>query len=146
MKLTHIIAIVAIAVAVGVIISTTGDASTYVSFKEASQLASEGKSKKVHVVGTLKKDPAGHILEMSYQPEIDPNHFTFSLVDKNHESRTVVYHNPKPQDFERSEQVVVVGSIQDNAFVAEKILMKCPSKYQDTKIKGADKNRPQASL
>ena len=42
MKATHIILIVIIAVAIGVIISTTGDASKYVSFKEAYQMAKDG--------------------------------------------------------------------------------------------------------
>lgn len=146
MKLTHIIGIIAIAVAIGVIISTTGNSSTYVTFKEASDMATNGSSKKVHVVGTLKKDAAGQILEMSYQPEIDPNRFTFTLVDRNQEARTVVYGSPKPQDFERSEQVVVIGNVQNGEFVAEKILMKCPSKYEDGTIKGAEKVQKQASL
>jgi cytochrome c-type biogenesis protein CcmE len=143
MKITHIIGIIVIVVAIVVIVSTTKDVSTYVTFKEATEMASSGKSSKVHIVGTLKKDAAGHIQEMNYQPEIDPNHFTFTLVDRNNESKTVIYGNPKPQDFERSEQVVVIGTMQDGEFVADKILMKCPSKYQETELKGAGK---QASL
>lgn len=143
MKITHIIGIIIIVVAIGVIVSTTKDVSTYVSFKEATEMAADGKSGKVHIVGSLKKDAAGHIMEMNYQPEIDPNHFTFTLVDRNNIAKTVVYDNPKPQDFERSEQVVVIGSMQNDEFVADKILMKCPSKYQETKLKDTEK---QASL
>lgn len=146
MKLTHIIGIIVIVVAIVVIVSTTKDVSTYVTFKEATALATDGKSTKVHVVGTLQKDPAGHILGMDYRPEVDPNRFVFQLVDRNNEVKTVVYDNPKPQDFERSEQVVVIGNMQDGQFVAEKILMKCPSKYQENGIKGADKSAEQASL
>lgn len=37
----------------------------------------------------------------------------------------------KPQDFERSEQIVVTGSMKDNQFYADEILMKCPSKYKE---------------
>jgi cytochrome c-type biogenesis protein CcmE len=143
MKITHIFGIIVIVVAIAVIVSTTNDVSTYVTFKEATEMASSGKAGKVHIVGTLKKDAAGHITEMSYQPEIDPNHFTFTLVDRNNEAKTVVYDNPKPQDFERSEQVVVIGSMQNGEFVASKILMKCPSKYQETELKETGK---QASL
>jgi cytochrome c-type biogenesis protein CcmE len=39
-----------------------------------------------------------------------------------------------PPDFTRSEKVVVIGNYQNNAFVARKILLKCPSKYQEEKI------------
>ena len=146
MKITHIIGIIVIVVAIVVIVSTTKDVSTYVTFKEATELAGSGRSAKVHVVGTLKKDTAGQILEMSYRPEIDPNYFTFKLVDRDNQEKTVVYDSPKPQDFERSEQVVVIGIMQNDQFVADKILMKCPSKYQEGEVKDTEKPAAQASL
>jgi cytochrome c-type biogenesis protein CcmE len=31
--------------------------------------------------------------------------------------------------------VVVIGSFHENLFVADKILLKCPSKYQEEEIK-----------
>jgi cytochrome c-type biogenesis protein CcmE len=40
-----------------------------------------------------------------------------------------------PPDFTRSEKVVVVGSYHNDLFVADKILLKCPSKYQENKLK-----------
>ena len=135
MKKVHIFAIIIIAVAISVIMSTAGDASSYVSFKEATELASNGKDKKVHVVGKLKKDNIGQIVGMQYQPQLDPNHFEFVLIDQNNEERKVVYNQPKPQDFERSEQIVVIGTMQGEGFKADKILMKCPSKYQENEIK-----------
>jgi cytochrome c-type biogenesis protein CcmE len=135
MKKAHLFVIVVIAVAIAVIMSTSMDASSYVSFKEATELSAGGKDKKVHVVGKLKKDPSGQILGMHYQPQLDANHFEFVLVDQNNEERKVVYHQPKPQDFERSEQIVVVGSMQGEGFKADKIVMKCPSKYQENEIK-----------
>jgi len=135
MKKAHIIGIIIIAVAIAVIMTTAGDASSYVTFKEAADLAADGKDKKVHVVGKLKKDNVGQILGMQYKPQIDPNYFSFLLVDQNNEERQVIYSSPKPQDFERSEQIVIIGSMQNNQFVADKILMKCPSKYQENEIK-----------
>jgi cytochrome c-type biogenesis protein CcmE len=36
-----------------------------------------------------------------------------------------------PPDFLRSEKVVVIGRYQQDSFVASKILLKCPSKYED---------------
>jgi cytochrome c-type biogenesis protein CcmE len=135
MKKSHIFAIIIIAVAIGAIISTSSDASKYVAFSEAYEMASEGDDNKVHVVGKLKKDASGNIVGMYYRPETDPNYFSFVLIDNNNEERTVVYSNPKPQDFERSEQIVIIGNFQKDTFVAEKILMKCPSKYQENEIK-----------
>ncbi|GHA68915.1 cytochrome c maturation protein CcmE domain-containing protein [Pontibacter akesuensis] len=134
MKKTHIIGILVIAVAIVIIMSSVGDASTYVSFGEAMELAEEGNDTKVHVVGRLKKDSQGHIVGMQYDPLIDPNYFTFTLVDTNRVEQQVVYFNPKPQDFERSEQVVITGSMQKNVFVADKILLKCPSKYVEKEV------------
>jgi cytochrome c-type biogenesis protein CcmE len=135
MKRTHIIAIAIIALAIGSIISSAGDASMYVSFKEARELAAEGKPSKVHVVGRLKKDAQGNIIGMQYNPVMDPNYFSFVLVDTLQNEQKVVYFQPKPQDFERSEQVVIMGNMQKGQFVADKILLKCPSKYVEKEIK-----------
>jgi cytochrome c-type biogenesis protein CcmE len=131
MKTTHIIALVVIAIAVGIIVSTAGDASTYVTFKEAEQMAQEGEDKSIHVVGKLKKDQTGQILGMSYNPVIDANRFEFLLIDNNNREQKVVYSSPKPQDFDKSEQVVVIGQMKGEYFECEKILMKCPSKYEN---------------
>lgn len=135
MKKTHIIGIAIIAIAIAIIMSTAGDASSYVSFKEAKELASEGNNNAVHVVGRLKKDPNNHIVGMQYNPLQDPNYFTFTLVDTNRIEQQVVYFKPKPQDFERSEQVVIIGKMNQDKFVADKILLKCPSKYVENEIK-----------
>ena len=135
MKTSHIILIVIIAVAIGVIISTSGDASKYVAFKEAYQMAADGDDDKVHVVGKLKKAPDGTIVGMFYDPVINANRFEFILVDINNEEHPVVYKNAKPQDFDKSEQVVIVGSVKGEVFLADEILMKCPSKYEEKDLK-----------
>ena len=41
------------------------------------------------------------------------------------------YNQPKPQDFERSEEITMRGYATDSAFIAKEILMKCPSKYNE---------------
>jgi cytochrome c-type biogenesis protein CcmE len=135
MKKTHILGIAIIAIAISIIVSTAGDASSYVSFKEAKELAEEGDNNAVHVVGRLKKDDRNHIVGMHYEPLKDPNYFTFMLVDTNRLEQQVVYFKPKPQDFERSEQVVIIGKMQKDVFVADQILLKCPSKYVENEIK-----------
>ena len=132
----HLAALLAIAVGIGVIVSTSGDASSYVCFAEAKEMADGGNDDKVHVVGSLPKDAAGQILGMVYQPEKDPNLFRFMLKDEKQGEMEVLYFKPKPADFERSEKIVVVGAMKEGHFEADKILMKCPSKYNEGEVKG----------
>ncbi|SRR5258706_2096675 len=132
MKTSHIIAILVIAAAIAIIITTAGDSSTYVNFDQAYQMASTGNTTRIHVVGELKKDENGNIIGL----EKSPDHLTFSfvLVDNHQKEQKVFYQEPMPPDFLRSEKVVVIGSYRGKQFVATKILLKCPSKYQDTKL------------
>lgn len=129
MKKSYIVALVVIAVAVGVILSVAGDASSYVTFDEAYSLSTKGDASKVHVVGELKKNVAGGIVGI--RPSDDRLSFTFLMVDEKGQEQKVFYNEPMPPDFQRSEKVVVIGNYNDDLFVASKILMKCPSKYQE---------------
>ena len=132
MKKSHILGLIVIAVAVSIIISTAGDASSYVTFEEAREMASRGNEKKIHVVGELPKSEYGEIVGI--QPSEDLLSFSFLMVDSEGDEQRVFYSEPMPTDFKRSEQVVVVGSYSNEIFVADKILMKCPSKYQEEAI------------
>lgn len=132
MKKTHIIAILVIAAAIAIILSTAGDASTYVSFDQAFQMASNGNTTSIHVVGELKKDADGRVVGL--QPGPDQLSFSFILVDEAKKEQTVYYNEPMPPDFTRSEKIVVIGGFQGDRFVATKILLKCPSKYQENKL------------
>lgn len=135
MKKSHIFVIIVIAVAIGVIISTAGDASSYVTFDEAEKMAESGDSKSIHVVGELKKDAQGHVVGI--MPGTDRVSFSFIMVDDNKREQVVLYNEPMPQDFTRSEKVVVVGGYSGDTFQANKILLKCPSKYQEQKLNAA---------
>jgi len=132
MKKSYIIAIIIIAAAIAIIISTAGDASTYVSFDEAFQMASNGNKNQIHVVGELKKDDHGNIVGI--EKSADKLSFSFIMVDENNKEQKVYYNEPMPPDFTRSEKVVVIGNYYNDSFVANKILLKCPSKYQEEKI------------
>ena len=133
MKKIHLFGLIVIAIAIGIIVSTYGNASTYSNFTEATDMAKEGETSDIHVVGKLKKDASGQIVGMKYDPVMDANHFEFVLVDTNKVEKRVVYLSPKPQDFDKSEQVVVIGKMQGDYFACNKILMKCPSKYTNEK-------------
>jgi cytochrome c-type biogenesis protein CcmE len=132
MKKSHILAIVVIVVAIGIIISTAGDASTYVNFDQAYQMASTGSTTQIHVVGQLPKDANGQIIGL--EKSADNLSFSFTLIDDANKEQKVYYNEPMPPDFTRSEKIVVIGSYQKDLFVAKKILLKCPSKYQEQKL------------
>jgi cytochrome c-type biogenesis protein CcmE len=131
MKISHIILIAVIAAAVGIIITSAGDASTYVTFDQARELANSGNPGSLHVVGELKKDSEGHVVGISRGKDMVS--FSFVMVDDNGMEQQVQYNQPMPADFTKSEKVVVVGSYHDDTFIANKILLKCPSKYQEQK-------------
>ena len=60
--------------------------------------------------------------------------FTFYMIDNNGTESKVVLRSTKPQDFERSEKIVIIGKMEGDHFEASKILLKCPSKYTETKV------------
>jgi cytochrome c-type biogenesis protein CcmE len=122
MKKTHIVAIILIAVAIAFMIGSVNDSSSYADFSEAF----ENPKKEYHVVGELVRTE-----EIAYNPEINPNITRFTMVDNNGERRKVVLNKSKPQDFERSESVVLIGKANGDEFHATEMLMKCPSKYKE---------------
>jgi cytochrome c-type biogenesis protein CcmE len=135
MKKTHIVGLFLIAIAVGIILITTSDASTYVAFDEAERIGLQDPNQKVHVVGKLKKDAEGRIVGLRFNPALDANRLQFIVKDSLGRENEVIYSAPKPQDFEKSENIVLVGSMRtDKIFYCDKILLKCPSKYQEGKI------------
>lgn len=137
MKITHIVGILVIAIAIGIIISSAGNASQYVSFKVAKEMEKNGENDKVHIVGELTKNEAKEVIGVEYEPLKDPNYLAFSVIDENKEVQKIVCYNPPAsmQDFKKSEKVVVIGKYQKGVFVASEILMKCPSKYEEKELK-----------
>src|SRR5690606_11836386 len=124
MKKSSIFGIVVIAVLIAMIISIYGDSSTYASFSEAEATESE-----LHVVGQLNKDK-----ELVYNPTENANYFSFYMLDEKGNECKVIFNGAKPQDVERSEQIVLTGKMVGENFHASKILMKCPSKYNDQEV------------
>jgi len=136
MKKGHLVGISIIAVAIVIIMTSIGDASSYETFNTALEMKKDGDEKAIHVVGQLKKDAQGEV--QGLQVREDKTSFTFLLVDNEGTEQEVFYNEPVPADFARSESVVVIGSYKnEEIFIADKILMKCPSKYQETDVQAA---------
>ncbi|MEQ7802343.1 cytochrome c maturation protein CcmE [Pedobacter sp. ASV1-7] len=121
MRKSAIIGLITIALCVGFLVSLNADTNTYSTFSEAAK-----DPKEFHVMGYWEKDKGTH-----YDALKDANRFEFFMKDEKGKVNKVVYAGTKPQDFERSEKLVLIGKMDNNTFYASKILMKCPSKYND---------------
>lgn len=124
MKKSAIIGLITIAISVGILFSLNANTDTYSNFKEAAT-----SQKEEHVMGYWEKSKG-----MYYDAVKDANHFAFHMKDEKGEIREVVYNGTKPQDFEKSEKLVLIGKMDGDKFYASKILMKCPSKYNDNLV------------
>ncbi len=124
MKTIHIVILLVLVIAVAVVVTTLTDSSTYSNFSEAN--ASPGKE--FHIIGVLDKKKT-----IDYDATKNVNRFSFYLIDDKGLEKKVVYNNAKPQDFEKSEKVVIIGSMKNDEFLAKSLLLKCPSKYNANK-------------
>lgn len=122
MKLKTIIGTVAILAFGGMLFANFGSqVGGYQTFAKA-----EASGTRAHVVGQWEED-------MPMQYDREANLFIFHMRDEQGNIRRVQYPKPKPANFEEAEQVVVEGYSNGDVFVAESILVKCPSKYNETK-------------
>ncbi|MFN3916129.1 MAG: cytochrome c maturation protein CcmE [Flavobacteriales bacterium] len=119
MKKSHIIAIIIVAVGIGIITSFMANASTYGNFTEAF----DNLEKKYTIVGHLNRE-----MPVTSQP----NQTEFYMTDKEGVERKVILNQTKPREFDQSESLVLTGhAADDGVFYAHDILLKCPSKYND---------------
>ena len=124
MKTSHIIILIGIAAAIGVLLMYSADFSTYDTIETARQKP----GKYVHLIAKLDKSQP-----VEYDAIKDPNYLTFYAIDSLGASTKVIYHNVKPAELEQSERVVLKGKMQADVFNCDDILLKCPSKYKDDK-------------
>lgn len=124
MRKSAIIGLITIAICIGFLVSLNADTDSYSNFKEAT-----ASQKEEHVIGHWEKSKGTY-----YDALKDPNHFAFYMQDEKGEVKKVVLNGSKPQDFERSEKLVLIGAMKNDTFYASKILMKCPSKYNDNLV------------
>jgi len=102
----------------GIVVLSDDIMSPYVPFNEAKKKAGTY----VQIIGSLDK---------AVPVEHGEGKYLFTMVDKENGSMRVVHGDVKPLNFEHAEQIVVLGrySAAGNIFEADKILVKCPSKY-----------------
>ena len=123
MKIKNILGFAVIAGFLSLLFMNFG--STVGGYMDFAEAAATGQS--AHVVGHWKDD-------MPTAYDRNTNTFRFHMVDEKGSVREVHYLNPKPANFEDAEQLVIEGHIQNEVFIAEHILVKCPSKYNETSV------------
>jgi cytochrome c-type biogenesis protein CcmE len=109
--------LIIIAMTAVVLISFSGSLTPYVALAEARQ-----KGTTVQVAGVPDFASARY--------EDGTNDFMFEMTDHLGEKATVRFKGAKPSNFDDAANVVVIGKYTGDEFVAKKMLVKCPSKYQ----------------
>jgi cytochrome c-type biogenesis protein CcmE len=129
MKVPHIIALVVIVASMALMLfSFTGAVAQHVNIGDAIKRAGEivqvpgsiDRSTQVYdaIKGELRFDIIG----------IDPA--TRKPIPS--QRMTVVYAQPKPENFDTATGVEAIGTYKDGVFIAQNLLVKCPSKYNDS--------------
>ena len=122
MKKIHIILLILVAASIAVLVSFLQTTTTY----DTVDTAKSKPGKFVHLMA--KWDRSEPLL---YDAIKNPNYLEFTAVDSLGQKIPVVYHNPKPENFELSEKLVMKGKYEDGKFMCQNIQTKCPSKYKD---------------
>ena len=128
--------VVAAALAVAFVLlgvtSFTRTLTPYLSFDEARKARGA-----VQVMGGLDKT--------SDRYDTATQQLSFDLVDDRGARMPVTYGGIKPANFKDAISIVAIGRYRDGRIEAEKLLVKCPSKYQGAEVErayGAGKTPP----
>lgn len=104
------------------LVGTGMGAGKYTTFDKAKE-----NGETAHIAGQWVRQNEAH-----YDGNIDL--FRFYMADSTNKIQLVHYQEPMPVNFKEAERIVVEGAYKDEVFLADKIFMKCPSKYNETKI------------
>ena len=101
----------------------------YLSFDEAKKTKGV-----VQVMGALDKE--------SDRYDDKTEQLSFELVDPNGHRMPVVYRGLRPGNFKDAISIVAIGRYADGRIEAEKLLVKCPSKYQGAEVEKSYASKP----
>lgn len=103
--------------------------TAYVDFDKARRM-----NKNCQVMGNIVKD------EVVY--DIQSATLRFPITDEDGDRLEVHYSGVVPGNFDQAESVVAIGRYKRNRFEAERLLVKCPSKYQGFEDEGEENPYP----
>jgi len=104
----------------------------YLSFDEARKAKGT-----VQVMGALDKE--------SDRYDTASQELSFDLLDPKGGRLRVAYRGTKPGNFKDAVSIVAIGRYTDGRIEAEKLLVKCPSKYQGAEVEKAYAAKPAGS-
>ena len=122
LKVILAIGLFAVATAIGVT-SFRKTVTPYISFAEAR-----------HSQGLVQVN--GILADKQYVMRKDEQFLSFRLRDSRDEVMPVEYRGVIPGNFDQATSIVAIGRYQNGTFVADQLLVKCPSKYQAEAEKG----------
>jgi len=116
------VSVVVIAAVIGLSsLFTGGGMISYVSFGEARTAENN-----VQVMGEIQDSGSSY--------NSDTRDFSFFITNETGDRMKVIYGGTRPGNFDQATSVVCIGKYRDDAFYADKLLVKCPSKYQDQPV------------
>lgn len=117
--------VVAITALTAVVTAFMSNASPYVTIAQAKT----SSDKHLHLSGDIVKE--------SVRMNLVGHYLTFQLKDSDGAIVTVEHRKEPPANIQEATKVVAIGGMEGDRFVSEKLLVKCPSKYE------AEKNKPE---
>lgn len=130
-----------------IISATKNSAAFYLSVKELQGSSEQYIGKNLRVSGAVLGD------SISYSPETEQLYFTIVHIPEENELETtgdmetllhaavedsesspleVIYDGPRPEMLNDEAQAIVTGTLNgEGVFIAEELLLKCPSKYEE---------------
>jgi cytochrome c-type biogenesis protein CcmE len=93
----------------------------YVSFSEAKRTDAT-----VQIIGKVVQG------ESLYDTTTYLFHFTLKSAEG--EIMNITFDGTKPANFEQATDVVAIGKYREGKFIANQVLVKCPSKYQGSEL------------
>ena len=126
MKQVYLIGILIISLALGFTLWAFSSAMTpYVTIAVARQ-----SDTPVQVRGTILRNP-------EHTPHYDKEHnaLRFWIEDPKGERIEVIYKGGKPEAFDEATETAAHGMVKDGIFFSDKLVVKCPSKYDEEKAK-----------
>lgn len=137
MKRISIVLLVLIAASIAVLLSFLNASTTY----DTVDTAMSKPGKFVHLMARLDNSQP-----IEYDAIKNPNYLSFTAVDTLGKTVKVIYHSPKPENFETSERLVLKGKYNDGLFDCKSIQTKCPSKYKEETLKKDIQNTTQKAV
>ena len=113
--ITVLVCLLALGGIVGAFLKTS---SPYVTISQARHNSESG----LHL--------EGDIVQSSVKSLASKHMLTFNLLDAGGDTIEVDYMGAVPENFAEAHKVVAVGQMKGDAFASDRLLVKCPSKYE----------------